>query len=422
MEYKCVFENQELLEVYRALCFRSSISSLLRNAAAESELSQKSCDIAVNKAGYHTAWVGMTDEDPEKMVTPLCFSGKGGDYLSQIKISWADNVLGHGPTGSSIRESRPVICRDFATDPKVVPWREEALKRGIHSSIALPMIVNDQVMGSFTLYRGETGIFSDEEVSLLVEVAKDMAYGIANLRLKKQMEQALKELENANHLKTRFLAIAAHELRTPITTLSLLVQMNEAKLKNGIPVNATTFSQILKQTNHLTDLVEDLLNTSKLERGEMTLRLSHTDLNSLVSGCLANCKNQHPKRTFSFVCTEEPLIVKADALRIEQVVVNLLDNANKYSPVHTPIEVRVEKKPKVARVSVSDQGAGISKEQQPKLFSQFFRVSSEETLNHPGLGLGLFICRNIIELHGGKISVESELNQGSSFYFDLPLE
>ena len=420
MEYSNEFDVGELREVHRALCFRSSISGELRVANSETELAQHACDIAVTTAGYHTAWVGLADLGEEKLVVPLCHSGSGADYLSKIKISWADVEMGQGPTGTSIRENRAVYCRDFSTDPKMIPWRKEGAIRGIHSAIALPLIVDHQVIGAFTLYRGQVGAFPEKEVRLLEEVAKDLAYGIAGLRVKEQKDKALIELENANQLKSQFIAIAAHELRTPIATFTFLVQMSEAQLKNGKQIDSETLNRILKQANRLCCLVEDLLNTSKLERGEMELHRSLTDLVALITGCLNNTKNLYPHRSFLFAHTEQEITLNIDPSRIEQVIVNLLDNANKYSKDDEKIEVSINRLPSAIRVSITDHGTGICKEQQAHLFTQFFRVNSDEVHQRFGLGLGLFICRNIIELHGGKISIESDLKHGSTFYFDLP--
>jgi signal transduction histidine kinase len=127
-------------------------------------------------------------------------------------------------------------------------------------------------------------------------------------------------------------------------------------------------------------------------------------------------------RHFSLIHPDQPVEVKVDPLRIEQVIGNLLDNAQKYSPERQPIDIKIDLLPNKIRISVTDHGIGISKEQQHSLFSRFFRISSNETIRHPGLGLGLFICRSIVELHKGTIGVESEINQGSTFYFDLPRE
>lgn len=420
-------KNRELQCVLRALLFRSSISGLLRSAATESELTQKACEIAIDTADYRMAWVGLIENDPEKTVRPVSRAGLESGYLDTIKLSWADCELGRGPTGTSIRERRPVVCRDFSVDPKMNPWREEALKRGYLSSISLPLIVEDKVIGVYTLYSEKPDLFPEEEVSLLLEVASDIAYAISNLREKKQRimaEKALKaakeEAEIANRLKSQFLDIAAHELRTPITAFSLLVQNGIKVIKSGASIDLATCERISTQIDRLSSLVDDLLNTSLLERGIMVMRFSPTDLSALISESLIHIKVEAPNRKLIFTHPNQPVKASVDPIRIQQVITNLIDNALKYSPENKPVEIVLGDTPSTITVSVTDLGLGIPKDQQAALFSRFFRIQSNETIRHPGLGLGLFICRSIVELHGGKIGFKSEANEGSTFYFELP--
>ena len=415
-----IFESNNRVDVLRALRFRSEISGILRISTTEKELCQKVCSIAVSTAGYRMAWIGKLDFSPDKWVIPVCYAGEGTDYLNSIKISWGEGEFAQGPTGTAIREVHAVFTRDFATDPLVKPWSYEGLKRGFYSAIALPLVIDAQVIGSFSLYRNEKGIFSEDEVELMNEVAMDISFAISALRLREQNEKALKDLEDANRLKLQFLDIAAHELRTPITTFSLMIQMCKMQLKKGIPTEIAMFDRILVQVDRLTNLVNDLLDTTKLERGLIELRLSQTDLVILVNESIQHFKMLYPNREFHFVHPDHPILLKIDALRIEQVVTNLIDNAHKYSTVEKSIEIKIEEAADSVKLLVTDQGAGITKDKLDLIFLRFYRIKSDETILHSGLGLGLFICKSIIELHHGKIGVESELSQGSTFYFELP--
>ena len=419
----------ELQAVLRALRFRSAISGLLREANTELELSQKACEISVTIEGYRMAWIGLADQGPEKKVIPICHAGENGKYLGTVKISWADCEYGRGPTGTAIREQRSVICRDFATDPLMDPWREEGAKHGFRSSISLPLLVEGKAIGAFTAYSDQVNYFPPGEVSVLEEAAKDLAYGITSLRIKKEKNEALIQLriaqeksESANRLKSQFFDIAAHELRTPITAFSLLLQTSKAQLKKGIPVELASLDRITGQVDRLVSLVDDLLHTSQIDRGEMVLNLVKTNLVTLISECVSNFKNQAPKRIFTFVPRVDSIEVLLDQVRIVQVVVNLLDNALKYSPEPQPIDVKMELLPEAVRVSVSDHGPGISEAQKALIFTRFIRISPDQNVPHSGLGLGLFICHNIIQLHHGKIGFESQPNQGSTFFFELPLK
>ncbi len=407
-------KNQaELNATLRALRFRSSISGLLRHATSERELAQGACRIAVEDIGYLMAWVGEVIYDEAKSVKPLSHAGKAEDYLENAKVTWSDSEHGRGPTGTAVRENRAVICRDFKTDEALAPWREKALSLGFLSSIALPLVVDKKAIGVFTLYQGQPNEFPPDEVALLEEVARDIAYGFDAIRSKKR-EQTV------NHLKSQFLDTAAHELRTPITALSLLVQHGLMHVKKGLPVDISTLNRMSTQISRLSGLIEDLLNTSRLERGVLALRKKDVELVGLVSDCLDEFKDRAPKRHFAFLHPPQEIKMLIDPVRIEQVLSNLLDNALKYSPEDSPIEVKIEMNTNEVRVWVCDQGPGIPKERQDDVFSRFFRMSTNETLAHPGLGLGLFICKSIVELHEGTIGLVSDLGQGCKFHFELP--
>jgi signal transduction histidine kinase len=144
------------------------------------------------------------------------------------------------------------------------------------------------------------------------------------------------------------------------------------------------------------------------------------DLRILVEEVLATFGQQAPDRRITSSLPAEPAIVEADSLRIEQVLTNLLDNANKYSPPGGPIEVALVASESTVRVSVTDHGEGIAPEHQQHLFSRFFRALTGASLRQTGLGLGLYICKEIVERHGGAIGVDSEIGRGSTFYFVLP--
>lgn len=150
------------------------------------------------------------------------------------------------------------------------------------------------------------------------------------------------------------------------------------------------------------------------------MRPVRTDILALVSESVDDYRSQQPSRTFTFAKPDTELILDCDPERINQVLGNLFNNAINYSPEGSPIEVSISTSPETVRVSIKDYGPGISKTLQAKLFTRFFRVISNESAIHPGLGLGLYISRTIIEMHGGVIGVNSEEGQGSTFYFDLP--
>ena len=231
--------------------------------------------------------------------------------------------------------------------------------------------------------------------------------------------QAKDSAERALRVKSQFLDIAAHELRTPVTSLSLLLQVAQKKTEKGQLLASEMLVRLRGQADRLKKLVVDLLDVSRLEQGILVLRRVPTDLVSLISDCVEEFELLSPNRNVTFVRTEQPLFVDVDAVRISQVLSNYLDNAVKYTPEGCPIGIIVVQTSDGVRVTVQDRGAGISEELQKHLFSPFTRGSSDETIRASGLGLGLAVCRGIIDLHGGRVGVVSN-NHGSSFFFEIP--
>lgn len=234
-----------------------------------------------------------------------------------------------------------------------------------------------------------------------------------------QLIKAKSEAETIGNIKSQFLDIAAHELKTPVTALGLLIEMANVYLSKGVPLGKPELERIKKQTNRLKKLLEDLLDVSRMERGFLVLRPVHTDIVKLVRECIEDYRTQTPSRNFTFIRSEAEIFLDIDPEKINQVLSNIMNNAINYSPEGSPIEVSIIATPKTVRISIKDSGPGIAKEIQAKLFTRFFRVVSNESAIHPGLGLGLYISRSIIEKHGGVIGLNSEEGHGSTFYFEL---
>jgi PAS domain S-box-containing protein len=176
----------------------SKCNEALIRSTDESTLLQQICDIAVEQAAYRFCWIGWAEHDEAKSVRPVARSGFEAGYLDNLNITWADTERGQGPTGTCIRTRQTVVAKDIASDPKMIPWRAEALKRGYASSIAIPLLIDSAVFGALMIYAAEPNAFGPEEVSLLTELASDLAYGIAALRTKAERERAEEEIRTLN--------------------------------------------------------------------------------------------------------------------------------------------------------------------------------------------------------------------------------
>ncbi len=232
------------------------------------------------------------------------------------------------------------------------------------------------------------------------------------------------ELETKDLLrkKDEFFSIASHELKTPITSLKASLQLIE-KVSNseGEYKKIKMFAhKAIRQAGKLTSLITDLLDVTRIQSGHLVLEKSWFSMSDLLSECAENMQDQSNKHILKIADEADVKTVFADKIRIEQVIVNLLSNAIKYSPEGKQVVIKVQRLKNDLKVSVSDSGIGIPEEQQHKLFDRFFRVE-EVSKSYSGLGLGLFISSEIVNLHKGKMGVESKVNDGSTFWFSIPI-
>ncbi len=188
---------EELRSVNRALKALSNTVQAIIHAADESELLNSACRIIVEDCGYHMGWIGLAGDDENKTVTPVAQAGFEEGYLETIKITWSDSELGLGPTGTAIRTGIPDVCNNILAESRMLPWREEAIRRGYASALALPLNISGQTLGALTIYSKEPNTFSEAEVTLLARLADELAYGISALKLRDAHMLSLKNLRDS---------------------------------------------------------------------------------------------------------------------------------------------------------------------------------------------------------------------------------
>jgi two-component system CheB/CheR fusion protein len=219
--------------------------------------------------------------------------------------------------------------------------------------------------------------------------------------------------------KEDFIGIASHELKTPVTSIKAYAELVQEQLtETGDTLNGDLMNRLSGQIEKLSDLISDLLDTTKISEGQLRLTLRPTDVSALLAEKLDDMKRIADQTFLLNMDTLHPVV--ADSDRIGQVVTNLLANAVKYSPRNSTITVTAHNEAEGIRVSVRDEGYGISEPDQRKIFDQFYRVTTNNMDTFPGTGLGLYVSRQIIERHGGKITVDSHLGEGSVFSFTIP--
>jgi signal transduction histidine kinase len=240
-----------------------------------------------------------------------------------------------------------------------------------------------------------------------------------------EVRDLLRALESAVAQRDEFMSIASHELKTPLTSLKLQAQVGERSLARGDPAfqSPDNLRKLMRSTNKQLDrlgrLVEDMLDVSRVNTGKLTLSPERMDLSALVGDLVDRFESQLAEAGCEVTSEIEPGVVGLwDGYRIEQVVSNLLSNVIKYGR-GCPVRISLFQDGKAATLEVSDRGPGISSEDQRRIFDRFERAANAKHIG--GLGLGLYISKQIVERHGGKIEVESRRGGGSTFRVALPL-
>ncbi|MBE9601232.1 ATP-binding protein [Pedobacter sp. MC2016-24] len=219
--------------------------------------------------------------------------------------------------------------------------------------------------------------------------------------------------------KEDFVQITSHELKTPVTSIKGFVQvLKKRHQKEQREQDMMMLSRIENQSEKLVKLIEDLLDVTRIKNGELPYHFSLFDLSAYFTETIAIYQTIYPNYTFTFT-SQGPAYVYGDKDRIAQVVSNLLNNAIKYSPGKTSLEICVHTENGRTKATIKDQGLGIPKDQQEKIFERFYRISTLPKEAHNGLGIGLYISKEIIKKHGGQIGVNGQTGSGSEFWFTL---
>jgi K+-sensing histidine kinase KdpD len=266
-----------------------------------------------------------------------------------------------------------------------------------------------------------SGRLDSRQIQLLDAIGRQVGVAIENERLTRAATQS-KVMQGLDHLRSELIGNVSHELRTPLGLIKTAVTTLLAKdVEFDLHTQQTLLRGIDEETNRLENIVNNLLDLSRIDQRGLRLDCALTDLGQLIRKITTTMQVQTTLCHFAYDLPTRPLMANVDARRVEQVLRNLLNNAVKYSPEGGTITIKGQQDEGQLLVSVSDQGIGISPAHLKKVFERFYRVENEATAQVSGVGLGLAISRGIVEAHGGHIWVESKPGQGSVFYFTLPL-
>jgi signal transduction histidine kinase len=333
--------------------------------------------------------------------------------------------LGEGATGRAAITRTPIQIPDILEQREFTGTRARPLitRFGYRSLLSVPLLREQQILGGLTVWRRQTGEFKPEVVNLLQTFATQSALAIHNARLFREIEDKSRQIEAANRHKSEFLANMSHELRTPLNAIIGFSEVLQEKLFGELNEKQAEYTDdIVTSGRHLLSLINEILDLSKVEAGRMELELAPFDLPLAIENARTFVRERAVKHGITLdVDVHERLgEYVGDERKIKQILLNLLSNAVKFTPEGGRISITANKTDNGAEISVSDTGIGIAPEDQPKIFEEFRQVGSDSTHKTEGTGLGLTLAKKFVELHGGKIWVESELGKGSTFTFTLP--
>jgi len=345
------------------------------------------------------------------------FSAQFMDYVKDVPLEPERGSA----SGRALLEGRVIHIPDVKNDPDYT-WVEAQKLDDYRTIIAVPMLREGVPIGVLTLTRSEVRPFTDRQVELVTTFADQAAIAIENVRLFDEIQEKSRQLEEASQHKSQFLANMSHELRTP---LNAILGYTELMADGAYGEPSEKMLGILKRLEangrHLLGLINDVLDLSKIEAGQLVLELSDYCVQDIAQTVRSTLEPLAADKKLAFRVEMGPELPpgRGDGRRLAQVLINLVGNAIKFTDAGE-VAIEAEANSGTFYVSVRDTGPGISAADQTKLFQEFQQADNAITRRKGGTGLGLAISKRIIEMHGGRIWVESQPGQGSTFTFTLP--
>ena len=332
--------------------------------------------------------------------------------------------MGEGATGRAASERAPVQIPDLRVEGAYSgPLQNATMQAGARAVLAVPLLREARIVGSLVVSRNTPGDFPLEVVDLLQTFAAQSTLAIHNARLFLEIEQKSHELQVASQHKSQFLANMSHELRTPLNAILGYTELIVDQIYGKVPDKIRdVLERVQKSGRHLLGLINDVLDLSKIEAGQLVLSLNDYTFEEVTQSVATAVGSLAAEKKLHLVVDVPPglPVANGDERRITQVLLNLVGNAIKFTDAGE-VAVRVTLPDGMIVVSVADTGPGIREEDRQKIFEEFQQVDSSSTKTKGGTGLGLAIAKRIVEMHGGRIWVESTVGKGSTFFFSVPV-
>lgn len=374
------------------------------------------CTVHVLEPDNSVRRIAVSHIDPERL-----------RLLEELRVRYPLQLGSPHPVAQVLRTGEPVFHPDVTEETLRGFAQDDAhaahLQRLLRSFIAVPLTARTVTFGVLVLAMENPGPRYDQtDLALAQILARRAALAVENARLYDGAQASLAEAKTALAIREEFLSIASHELRTPLTALKSNLQLARRRLARGTPPEqvADLVDHANAQTERLTGLVSDLLDVTRIAAGRLLIERGPVAIGPLLHRIVELERAADPERVITLAVPEGELTIDADAARLEQVLLNLIENARKYSPPQCPIHVRSRLVGDALSIEVEDQGIGVPPEDQEHIFDRFHRATNVDK-GVTGLGLGLHIAREIIRAHGGTLTVQSTAGHGSTFTITLPL-
>ncbi len=405
-----VEEQKALVEISRVVSSNLNVEAVLAGIVQHA--------VQLSKADAGTIY---EFDETEQVFIPRANYGVDAEFIEALRES-AHGLGDDTVIGRAAIKRAPEHIPDLEYFPNYpLPFVKEA---GFRAMLAVPLLREDRLFGGLVVRRKEAGWFSNPVVKLLQTFATQSVVALHNAQLFREIEKKGHELEIANTHKSQFLANMSHELRTPLNAILGYTELIQDNIYGEVPEKIQEVLKRLEQNGrHLLGLINAVLDLSKIEAGQLTLSLNEYSIGEVVQTVFTSVEALAAEKKLDLNVRVAPdlSIARGDEQRIVQVLLNLLGNAIKFTD-EGQVQVEVtEDTDETFLVSVTDTGPGLSEADQKIIFEEFQQADNSSTREKGGSGLGLSIAKKIVEMHGGRIWVESNVGKGSIFRFTLPV-
>lgn len=397
---------ERLLEVVRGLTTAPDIEAFLQTIIAEaSEMTDSEL-------------ASILEYDPEakelRFLSTIWFDR---DALRPMGVPLEGSVA-----GEVFRKSHPLIIQDTKADKRHFKVVDRVTKHETHSLAAVPIIVRGETIGVLeALNKRDDAHYTEEDLTILATLAAIAAQAMRNVHLERKVRVARIQLAELERLKTDFIAITSHELRTPLGLIlghaTFLKEIAGKEFESQLDT-------IIKNATRLKDIVENLSDVDNVQTGVARVRSHKVSMARIAEDVALTFQDEAASKNITLTREwgNSPFFIEADGVKINIALSNLVKNALQYTDPGGTVRISVEEDSGYVKAAVSDNGIGIPPRDLPKVFDRFFQVEEHLRRKHGGMGLGLSVAKSMIDLHGGRIWVESEAGKGSTFTFLLPVE